>query len=74
MHRHRCMPLVCFVVLNVGTMRASYICACLYVLPAGVHHVLLLAGDNETPAGVYSSSLDVLSSGLLLRYGITQGL
>eukprot|EP00802_Teleaulax_amphioxeia_P011133 Tamp_11163.p1 GENE.Tamp_11163~~Tamp_11163.p1 ORF type:complete len:393 (-),score=43.90 Tamp_11163:770-1849(-) len=39
---------------------------------SGVRHVLLLAGDNETPAGIYASSLDVLSSGLLQHYGITQ--
>jgi hypothetical protein len=39
----------------------------------GVHHVLLLAGDNETPAGSYASSLDILYSDLLPHYGITHG-
>jgi methylenetetrahydrofolate reductase (NADPH) len=38
---------------------------------SGVHHVLLLAGDTETPAGKYTSSLDILCSDLLPHYGIT---
>ena len=31
---------------------------------SGVQRVLLLAGDNDTPAGDFSSSLDVLLTGI----------
>jgi hypothetical protein len=72
MHEHTCMHVLC---MRGGKARSRasyymYVCVC----GAGVRHVLLLAGDNETPAGIYASSLDVLSSGLLQHYGITQGL
>ena len=39
---------------------------------SGVNHVLLLAGDNDEPAGIFSSSLDVLLTGLLQKHGIQQ--
>lgn len=39
---------------------------------SGVNHVLLLAGDNEAPAGIFASSLDVLLTGLLQKHGISQ--
>jgi methylenetetrahydrofolate reductase (NADPH) len=37
---------------------------------AGVDRVLLLAGDRRNPAGEISSSLQVIESGFLNRYGI----
>lgn len=36
----------------------------------GVEHVLLVAGDVERPAGKFSSTLDVLDTGLLERAGL----
>ena len=39
---------------------------------SGVQRVLLLAGDTGTPAGDFSSSLDVLRTGRLQAYGISQ--
>ncbi len=37
---------------------------------AGVDRVLLLAGDVDRPAGPFASSLDILATGLLERFGI----
>jgi methylenetetrahydrofolate reductase (NADPH) len=37
---------------------------------AGVDRALILAGDRESPAGDLTSSLQILQSGLLGRYGI----
>jgi len=39
---------------------------------AGVRRVLVIAGDRERPAGPYASAIDVIESGLLQRYGITE--
>jgi len=36
---------------------------------AGVERLLLIAGDRDTPAGPYASTLDLLQSGLLLEHG-----
>jgi methylenetetrahydrofolate reductase (NADPH) len=38
---------------------------------AGVDRVLCVAGDRDTPAGPYDSSLQVMQSGLLQKNGIT---
>ena len=37
---------------------------------AGVDRALILAGDRESPAGDLTSSLQILQSGLLTKYGI----
>jgi methylenetetrahydrofolate reductase (NADPH) len=39
---------------------------------AGVRSVLVIAGDRDPPAGPFSSAVDVIESGLLQRYGITE--
>lgn len=39
---------------------------------AGVGRALVVAGDDAVPAGEYSSSIDVLRTGLLARHGITR--
>ncbi len=39
---------------------------------AGVGHILLIAGDAPQPIGEFSSTLDVLRSGILEQSGITQ--
>jgi methylenetetrahydrofolate reductase (NADPH) len=40
------------------------------VADAGVDDVLVIAGGVKTPAGAYTSSMDVLESGVLERHGI----
>jgi len=39
---------------------------------AGAHRVLLVGGDQATPAGPYASSMDVLKDGVLARYKIKE--
>ncbi|BCH27755.1 methylenetetrahydrofolate reductase [Mesorhizobium sp. L-8-3] len=39
---------------------------------AGVGDVLIIGGDVKTPAGVFSSSMDVLETGFLDKYGIAE--
>ena len=46
--------------------------ACARLGAAGVGSALVVAGDDATPAGPYSSSLDVLRSELLQRHGLTR--
>lgn len=36
---------------------------------AGGRHLLLIAGDQQQPAGIYKNTLDVLASGLLTDHG-----
>lgn len=36
----------------------------------GIDHVLVIAGDVPTPEGPYTCAMDILSTGLLDRYGI----
>ena len=38
---------------------------------AGVRDILLIGGETQHPAGPFSSSLDVLETGLIDRYGIS---
>jgi methylenetetrahydrofolate reductase (NADPH) len=42
------------------------------VQEAGVDRVLIIAGDRDTPAGPFDSSLAVMQSGILQKAGITQ--
>lgn len=39
---------------------------------AGAHRVLLIGGDQTTPAGPYASSMDVLKEGTLTKYEIKE--
>jgi len=39
---------------------------------AGAHRVLLVGGDQASPAGPYASSMEVLKEGLLARYKIRE--
>lgn len=39
---------------------------------AGVRDVLVIAGEQDPPAGPFSSSMDLLETGLLDRHGITR--
>ena len=39
---------------------------------AGVHHVLIIAGDRDDSAGPLGSALDAIDSGLLQRHGIDE--
>ena len=39
---------------------------------AGVHRVLVIAGDRDDPAGPLGSALDAVESGLLQRHGIDE--
>jgi methylenetetrahydrofolate reductase (NADPH) len=39
---------------------------------AGAHRVLLIGGDQATPAGPYVSSIDVLKEGILARHNIRE--
>jgi methylenetetrahydrofolate reductase (NADPH) len=42
------------------------------VREAGVDRVLIIAGDRDTPAGPFDSSLAVMQSGILQKAGITR--
>jgi methylenetetrahydrofolate reductase (NADPH) len=39
---------------------------------AGVRRILVIAGDRDRPAGPFASAIDVIESGLLQRYGISE--
>ena len=39
---------------------------------AGAHRVLLIGGDQTTPAGPYASTMDILEEGILAKYEIKE--
>ena len=39
---------------------------------AGVRRILVIAGDRDRPAGPFANAIEVIESGLLQRYGITE--
>jgi methylenetetrahydrofolate reductase (NADPH) len=39
---------------------------------AGVRRILVIAGDRDRPAGPFASAIEVIESGLLQRYGVSE--
>jgi methylenetetrahydrofolate reductase (NADPH) len=39
---------------------------------ADIHNILVIAGDSDRAAGPFNSSIEVIETGLLQRYGITE--